>query len=276
MQPVSLILTGKFQAPNPEWMHMTRLLNDYELIVMTDGSLYIGGDHTEYVVQAGEYHLMPPLTRQYGVKPADCRFYWLHFSPAADAPSADQAKPMQPDPTGQMILPQQGMLKNIDKVVVLMKQLQDAVRTGGEKKLHDYMATVILLEIYHQMAGPEVNAAQNNTHQQLYNDIIDYVQWNCRANIRVSQIASHFGYNEKYLSHLFTTVSGMPLKQYILQQKMAAARFILADTNDSISEIAAQLGFTDSHHFMKTFKKMVGLTPTAFRNAYAKRLLYYQ
>lgn len=51
---------------------------------------------------------------------------------------------------------------------------------------------------------------------------------------------------------------------------------MLADTNQNINENALQLGYKDSHHFMKTFKKIVGLTPTDFRNAYAKRLLYYE
>ncbi|MNE89876.1 HTH-type transcriptional regulator YesS [compost metagenome] len=92
----------------------------------------------------------------------------------------------------------------------------------------------------------------------------------------MSQIAAYFGYNEKYLSHLFTKISGIPLKQYILQQKMELAKFLLSDTNQNISEVSLQLGYKDCHNFTKSFKKIVGLTPTDFRNAYAKRLLFYE
>lgn len=57
---------------------------------------------------------------------------------------------------------------------------------------------------------------------------------------------------------------------------MEAAKSLLTDTNRNISEIAAQLGYPDSQQFMKSFKKITGLTPTDYRNAYANRLLFYE
>ncbi len=55
---------------------------------------------------------------------------------------------------------------------------------------------------------------------------------------------------------------------------MDQAKYMLTDTNDTINQIAASLSFTDNHNFMKAFKKIVGFTPTEYRNAYSKRLLY--
>lgn len=74
---------------------------------------------------------------------------------------------------------------------------------------------------------------------------------------------------------MFSNIAGIPLKQFILNVKMDAANFMLTDTNASISEIAASLGFTDSHNFAKAYKKIAGLTPTEYRNAFFKRLLYH-
>ena len=105
---------------------------------------------------------------------------------------------------------------------------------------------------------------------------MDYVKKFIHKNIKVSEIAHHFGYNEKYISFLFKSKSGTSLKQYILFEKMEIAKFILTDTNNTIGEIAVQLGFNDSHNFMKAFKKVVGLTPSESRNAYSKRLLFYE
>ncbi|UUZ78762.1 helix-turn-helix transcriptional regulator [Paenibacillus sp. P26] len=94
--------------------------------------------------------------------------------------------------------------------------------------------------------------------------------------LKTSHIAEHFGYNAKYLSHLFSKVAGVPLKRFILQQKIEAASSLLTDTNMTINEIALQLGYNDSQHFMKSFKQMTNLTPTGFRNASANRLLFYK
>jgi len=273
--PVKLGLTGKFKAPSPEWIHLTRILLDYELIVMTEGTLYIADDRSHYVVKKGEYLLLTPQSNQYGYKTSDCSFYWLHFSCRSEINAVDLSKAIPSYKAGRIIIPQQGSLKNIEKIIVMMKQLQDSVRCYGEKTLNDYMSTSILCEMYNQQYFIE-SSPEKKSNQQIYNDILDYIKWNCHENIRVSYIAEYFGYNEKYLSHLFTKISGTSLKQYILLQKMEVAKFILSDTNNSISEIGAQLGYGDCHNFMKCFKKIIGLTPTEYRNAYSKRLLFYK
>ncbi|MNP26106.1 Melibiose operon regulatory protein [compost metagenome] len=175
-----------------------------------------------------------------------------------------------------MILPQFGTLKSLEKIIVMMKQLQDSVRCYGERTLNNYMATVILCELYNQTSHIHNDPTKKTKQEQLYNDIVDYIKWSRNEHIKVSQIAAYFGYNPKYISHLFTTISGLSLKQYILQQKMEEAKFLLTDTNLNISEVSLQLGYKDCHNFMKSFKKIVGLTPTEFRNAYAKRLLFYE
>lgn len=49
----------------------------------------------------------------------------------------------------------------------------------------------------------------------------------------------------------------------------------MTDTNLSIGEIAVKLGYTDAHNFARTYKKSTGLSPSAYREAYAKRLLFH-
>lgn len=75
------ILTGKFKAPSPEWKHQNFQLLDYELIVMTEGVLYLNYNNENFIVKSGEYLLLPPSSSwRQGFKPAYCSFYWLHFT----------------------------------------------------------------------------------------------------------------------------------------------------------------------------------------------------
>jgi len=272
--PITLHMTGKFQSPSSEWMHLSRILSDFELIIMTEGTLYMKSDQTFYSVQKGEFLLLSPNTFQSGFKPSTCSFYWLHFSLPINATHQYTTTQQSSYESGKITLPTQGFLKNPEKVLILMKQLQDCIRSYHEKTLNNYMATTILLELYNQLNVHEDHP--KNSKAQLYNDILDYIKWHNQDDLRVSTIAEYFGYNEKYLSHLFTTVAGTSLKQYILGQKMEIAKFILTDTNCPVHEVALQLGYTDAHNFMKSFKKVVGLTPSTYRNAYAKRLLFYK
>ncbi|WNS46750.1 AraC family transcriptional regulator [Paenibacillus sp. MMS20-IR301] len=275
-KPVTLEMTGKFVAPSADWIHLSRILHDYELIVMTEGVLYLAGDSQQFAVSKGEYLLLPPLTKQYGYKSSECSFYWLHFQPVSSIQVADSAACTYDKGDNRILLPQSGTLRSLEKIIVMMKQLQDSVRNYNQDTLNSYMSTVILCELYNQCCDTNADQLKKTKQEQLYNDVVDYIKWSRSEHIKVSQIADYFGYNAKYLSHLFTVISGISLKQYILQQKMELAKYLLTDTNQNISEVSLQLGYKDCHNFMKSFKKIVGLTPTDFRNAYAKRLLFYK
>lgn len=266
-QPIQYIKTGKFESPNPDWVHLDRwLANDFELMVVTEGVLYVASGDTQYEVSAGEYILLPPHTHQYGWKGSSCAFYWLHFI-------AEQAgEDIPPEDPKIVYIPRTAHLPNTDRLVILMKQTQDAIRRYNSAIQKDYLATAILCELNCQCFNPQ-RSKVDIKKQQIYSDIVDYVHWYLHTDIKVQDIARHFGYNEKYLSHLFSNVAGLPLKQYILQQKMEQAKFLLSDTNDSVQKISEKLGFGDSRNFMKIFKKLVGMTPTDYRNSTFHRIV---
>ena len=111
------------------------------------------------------------------------------------------------------------------------------------------MSTIILTELYGQLSLSFHGESSSERQKQIYQDILDYIKTNISKPLRISEIAAHFGYNEKYLSHRFAEVFDIPLKQYILKAKIEQANFLLTDTNKSISEIARELGFSDNHNF---------------------------
>jgi len=265
--------TGKFKAPSPEWKHELFSLADYELFVMTEGTLYLSYNEEDFTVKTGEYLLLPPCNSwRQGFKEAYCAFYWLHFSLPNSISSPICLT--DGDTSSAFTIPQTGTIPKPEKMVVLMKQLQDSVKSNYPSITLDAMTTSILTELYGQLCLNEPIQRKSLSQKQIYSDINDYVQLNLSKNIKVSDVAAHFGYNEKYLSHLFGEISGVPLKQLITQYKMEAASFMLADTNTPIADIAKKLGFPDSHNFSRAYKKSTGLTPSEYRNAFAKRLLF--
>ncbi len=284
-QPITYIMTGKFEAPSPNWIHEDFPLTDYELFVVTKNSLYISYNGEPFTINEGEFLLLPPFSppnnRRKGFRPSDCSFYWLHFAVSheiklSSIPDPQHASYPYPVPQYTIALLRQGKIPHMEKVIVLMKQLQDAIRSKYDSTTANYLSTTIMCELYSQFyLENSVLQRTKRTQKQMYYDIIDYVKQNTNKNLKVADVAAHFGYNEKYLSHLFSNIAGIPLKQFILNVKMDAANFMLTDTNASISEIAASLGFNDSHNFAKAYKKIAGLTPTEYRNAFFKRLLYH-
>lgn len=286
-RPLSYVLTGKFEAPSPNWTHEALPLLDYEFIVVTQGELYIRYQDENFSVKSGEFLLLPPSTTVHnyrkGFQPSDCSFYWMHFEANHDITTIEIPDSLQGSSLGDLgrdmiALPQQAEIPSPERILVLMHHLQDDVKSEFCRLSLNYMTTTILCELFnqfHQLHDPNAEP-EKKTQKQMYHDIIDYVKLNTNQNLKVSHVAEHFGYNEKYLSHLFSKIAGIPLKQFILTNKMEVANFMLTDTNKSIQDIALSLGFSDSHNFAKAYKKICGLTPSEYRNAFSKRLLYHK
>ncbi len=270
--------TGKFVAPDKNWKHELFDLHNFELIVMTEGTLYLSYGEDRFTVKKGEFLLLPPSKAfRSGFKESYCSFYWLHFTASdftvTDSPSA--ALRDNQDSNNQIMLPQSGTVPKLEKMVVLMKQLQDEVKNKYPLVCINAMTTSVITELYGQLFLHDLlPSGKTSGREQIYSDILDYIQLNLSRNIRASDVAAHFGYNEKYFSHMFSSFSGMPLKQFILAQKIDKANFLLNDTNMSIVEISREVGFSDSHSFSRCYKRATGISPTKYRNAFSKRILF--
>ena len=269
---------GKFVSPDNNWIHMTRELYDYELFVVVDGILHIAADCREYTVNPGEYLLMPPTKFQHGIKSSHCVFYWMHFGYNKEKNNheliPDTRDNISPAYTpGQILLAEQGMLSSPDRIIILMKQLQDSDRRYREVTLNRYLCSALLSEVALQ---GEIYPTYGNKvlKEQLYRDICDYISWHLTEQLKVAQVAAYFGYNEKYLTTFFKQRSGISLKQYILQIKMERAKADLSETTEPISQIAYRLGFSDAHNFSNAFRKLTGLSPSEFRNTYDKHNIF--
>lgn len=280
-KPITYEYTGKFQATTAEWTHERMPLINYELIVMTEGPLYLSYAGKDYTVKEGEYLLIPPfypyLFRE-GFKSSYCSFYWMHFSTSEkDSVCVDLGALNEAEKENKLIIPAMGRLYNPKKVVVLMKQLQDFICSGYDKVSNNYLATTILCEVYNQTVREGIHLLQSDKKKkQLYYDMVDYIDKNLFRNLKVSDVADYFGYNSEYLSHMFSSLKGITLKRFILQKKVEKANYLLMDTNKTINEISIILGFSDCHNFMKVYKRITGLTPSEYRNAYARRMLFHK
>ncbi|MDE5548471.1 MAG: helix-turn-helix transcriptional regulator, partial [Clostridia bacterium] len=77
--------------------------------------------------------------------------------------------------------------------------------------------------------------------------------------------AKELGYHEKYLSTAFHKATGIPLKRYLVSERLNEAKRLLADTNYTVAEVAYYLNFENPHNFSRFFKKECGITPLEYR-----------
>ena len=274
-KPFDFHWTGKFQAPDKNWIHMTRPLTDFEFVIVTEGDFYIGDGAKTSVVHKGQYRIMTPTENQHGTHPSACSFYWMHFM-------ASQSKAECAESASFLEIPEQGAVPHPERLIVLLKQLSDCDKKYGNHQLSSYLCTAIILELQSQLkAESELSDLKKNQNEKLhgakvalYSDVINYINWRIKDDVRVSEIAAYFGYNEKYMTTFFKKASGKSLKQFILERKMEEAKALLSDSTRTVSEIAYSLGFSDNHNFSRAFKKVTGQSPSEYRDSFADRMLY--
>ncbi|MEO1508332.1 MAG: helix-turn-helix transcriptional regulator, partial [Cyanobacteria bacterium J06633_23] len=74
------------------------------------------------------------------------------------------------------------------------------------------------------------------------------------------------GYSPAYLTNLSQSHTGRTVKAWIIERRMAQARELLANTAESIKQIADSIGYADAGYFTRQFRKLHGVTPQVWRS----------
>jgi len=79
-------------------------------------------------------------------------------------------------------------------------------------------------------------------------------------------IANKINYDYSYLSNLFSSVEGITIEKYIINQKIEKVKELLVYDQLTLNEISYQLGYSSVQHLSSQFKKVTGLSPSHFKN----------
>lgn len=94
---------------------------------------------------------------------------------------------------------------------------------------------------------------------------MDYIEMHPYQKISISELADLAGYTDYYLSRKFKQEAGCSPHDYILEQKMRAAKSLLTSTTLDIQEISEQLQFCSRSYFTDNFRRLFGISPTEYR-----------
>ena len=116
----------------------------------------------------------------------------------------------------------------------------------------------------HQPIGG--NERQSDDDQQAHR-IAEYLKAHIYENIGLNDLCDAFFLRKSQLSLLFKNSHGTSPMKYFNELKIAEAKRLLREDNDSISEIAEKLGFSCIHSFSRNFKAITGFCPTAYKKS---------
>ena len=83
-----------------------------------------------------------------------------------------------------------------------------------------------------------------------------------KLSVHLSQILQ---YNYTYLANTFSEMEGITLERYFIASRVESVKTLMLYEDQSLSEIAENLGFSSVSHLCLQFKKVTGLTPAEFK-----------
>ncbi len=106
-----------------------------------------------------------------------------------------------------------------------------------------------------------------SSKNKMLSNIIEYVGCQYKTITGLEEIAERFYISKHYLCRLFKAHTGVSIMRYIHLLKIQSACDLLSETNQSVEKISASCGFHSSMYFCRTFKSIVGKTPTQYRKS---------
>ncbi|MCS7464777.1 helix-turn-helix transcriptional regulator [Paenibacillus doosanensis] len=110
---------------------------------------------------------------------------------------------------------------------------------------------------------------EDSNNNRLYHAMLAYVADNYMdCNLSLSTVAEALSLTPSYVTRYFKTKNGLPLMQYVSKIRIEKAKELLKDSQLSIKDIVAQVGFVDENNFSRAFRKREGVSPSQYRSVH--------
>ena len=96
---------------------------------------------------------------------------------------------------------------------------------------------------------------------------VAYIGERFRYPITLHELAEHAAISPFYFTRVFRQETGYTPHQYIVNTRIANAKFLLRTTEDSVKDIAIRTGWNSESTFCTAFRKSAGVTPTVYRQS---------
>lgn len=95
---------------------------------------------------------------------------------------------------------------------------------------------------------------------------IEYVHHTPESSLTLQGIAAAMGVRASHLTHSFSRRTGQPLYRYVMSLKLSRALHRIVATDEDLTDIALDLGFSSHSHLSAAFRRRYGMSPSAARS----------
>lgn len=267
--PADCALSGNLVS-NDGFLHVRRRMGSNVLIYVLEGTLYIAGNGVRREVKEGQLLLLPGGEEHYGYQSSEGRlsYFWIHFDTNEKLQRMGERHLPEKPGEDACILPEYGNACNRERVSLLFRQVTQYSRREDlySGRILNSALELLLMELTQEFLEAAFGR-KDGISPSMYR-VMEWVRNNCSRSLNREMIAETFQYNPDYLSMHFKKETGMGLMSYLNRERISRSKALLSCGNISILEAAYESGFQDEKYFMRTFKRLEGITPSQYKNTF--------
>jgi AraC family transcriptional regulator len=143
-------------------------------------------------------------------------------------------------------------------------QLENLMRTL-QAELEVAQALAVYLAQRYATFPPRLVTYRGGLPKKRLHRVLQHVEDQLDENLSLFVMAEVAGMSPNYFSELFSRSTGVSPHQYVLRRRVERAKRLQRDSGISIVEVSARTGFINQSHSARLFRRVVGVSPTAYR-----------
>lgn len=232
-------------------------------------------DDQRFEFSTGQYSLTPAGTRASYDMPAAGHHWCVHFH--EDAPARTDPTPLTPgsaapSPTADRVeVPCIGWpaFNPSETPLTAAEQCaRIALLSTAADPSQRHRARLLLQDLLLNLAATDRDALRSSTPDASRSAVVRAarrLQSRLAEPLNVPELAAHVELSQNYLARRFREHYGQTMQQYQTRHRIARADLLLRTTHQPVKAIAAQVGYPDPQHFNKTFRRIMGESPSQRR-----------
>lgn len=154
-------------------------------------------------------------------------------------------------------------------LTVDLRKLEDAYFHSHVLTPEQYAGAIRLLEIFATHLGTighQLKIQMDSAESPLARRAKAYVAEHQNDEISLAEVSRALHVSTFYFCKMFKKATGLTFTGYLSRVRVERAKELLLDRNRRISEVAYEVGFGSLTHFNRIFRKLVGQSPTDYRD----------
>lgn len=152
----------------------------------------------------------------------------------------------------------------LERQFIRMETEMERKERGYEYIIRGYILQFIGYLLREKIIRFEAEAGTEKEQENI-GYIVKYIEDNYAFDINLSKIAESLHMNYYYASKYFKKLTGKNFKQFLDFVRVSEANKLLVESNKSITEIASLCGFSCPQSMSRTYKRVMGKSPTGMR-----------